>query len=248
MSTQELRHYPTRIPHFPTGWEIKMDLRHNLKLTVRNSPRASPAYMWEAQMSGLLAICRARKLIPIENTIIDIDLLDPPKSGEGVVTPDLSVGGCIADDGKVSIRVRSSSPVFEKIHKTSMQGAIAHELHHSVRMRGPGGFRDTLLQMLISEGLALCFSEDYFGDSFRPPHLKGITKQEVRSYWNKIEGRGHERVFYQNWFGSFAEKGFPHQIGYLLGHYFIRNYLRAHPHVTSASLVQVQAESFVRGN
>lgn len=244
MSTQELRHYPARIPHFPTGWEIEMGLRHNLKLIVRNSSRVSPAYMWEAQMSGLLAISRARKLIPIRDTIIGIDLLNPPKSGEGVVTSDPSVGGQIEDDGKVSIKVRSSSPVFKKIHRTSIQGSIAHELHHSVRMRGPGGFRDTLLQMLISEGLALCFSEDYFGKSFRLSHLKGITEQEVRSYWNKIKDRGNERVSYQNWFGGFAEKGFPHQIGYLLGHYFIRNYLRTHPHVTSASLVQVPAERF----
>lgn len=243
MNTQELGRYLGLVPYFLNGRKRETNLAHNLQLIVRNHSRASLPYMCEVQRSGLSAISRVRELIPIQDCVICLTLLD-----QGVGKPDPSVNGSARTTTKdaVFITIGSSSPTFEEAHNTRTQGVVAHELHHIVRMRGTE-ITEILLQGLVSEGLAICFSEDYFGyNEFKLP-FRGITQQDVESYWNKIKGRLFERIRPQDWFGLFVPgEGLPCNIGYLLGYYFIRNYLREHPNETPASLVQVPAEEFIK--
>lgn len=243
MSVQEKR--PSVIGLL-TGRETSVRLPDNLRLSVFNSSRAPRAYMREAQRSARVAISKARELIPIRDCYIHLFLDGPRKNIED---PDPHVGGSARADG-VFAQIYSLSPKFTEKHDICTQGVIAHELHHVARMRGPG-IGETLLHLLVAEGLAMSFAEDYFGHTGvrTHPQLKGITEQKIQLYWEIVKDEvfaDKQKIYYQNWTGPFVPgKGLPSSIGYLLGYYFVRSYLRAHPNETSASLAQTPVERFI---
>ena len=141
--------------------------------------------------------------------------------------PQIGVGGFTDPrTGDVSIWIEAKPPGgLRKTLETWIPGSVAHELHHSSRIRTGPGYGNTLAQALVSEGLADHFAEEAFPKTPSQPWDHALTKAQERSLW--LAGRRELNVPFgydhPSWF--FGGGDMPQWAGYTLGFIIVGRYL-----------------------
>jgi hypothetical protein len=114
-------------------------------------------------------------------TVDRVDVLVVP--GKWVI-PEYGLTGQAGGKGRITITVDPESLRLRDTERAArLLGTLAHELHHVLRMRGPG-YGTSLGESLISEGLAQCFEEEV---GLPPPFYAvfldaaALTKAEARA-------------------------------------------------------------------
>lgn len=152
------------------------------------------------------------------------------------------VGGFTSDGSHVRLDVDADATWSQDVLEQRLALVCTHELHHVRRFRGPG-YGVTLLEALVSEGLADHFAVDVqaaapppWTDAYpeaRDAEILDAARAELDS-----PGYDHARWF----FGAGAD--LPRWAGYTLGYRLVSDYLARHPGTTAAGLVEVPAASF----
>jgi len=152
------------------------------------------------------------------------------------------MGGYTPDGGTVQLTVDPSFPGLAQALPGRLPALAAHELHHAKRWRGPG-YGATLLEALISEGLADHFAVEFEGAPVAP-WSDAFPRSETEAFLALATPEfdsaayDHDRWFY----GSTSE--IPLWTGYTLGFRLVETYQAGHGGESASDLVNTPANAF----
>jgi hypothetical protein len=181
------------------------------------------------------AIARAGAELPIQNVTINV------RGDASRAIPGWGIGGRASGGTTVELSVDPAFPGLAGVLAARLPPLTAHELHHIVRTRGPG-YGATLLEALVSEGLADQFSLELYGGP-PPPWVEALDGAELE-HWLDEAAEEFDSTAYDHdaWF--FGNGTIPSWTGYTIGHRLVVGYQDAHPGESAADLVNTPAEAF----
>lgn len=129
-------------------------------------------------------------------------------------------GGYTASAHWIQLFLDRSKPNFkEKVIKNSLLATIYHEMHHAKRMTTVG-YGESLLEAVITEGLASVYAEIMFPEFISP--WGKYTNKEIKSYLKiflKNIAKNKKKYDHEEWFLGLGK---PHWLGYKVGIYIVR--------------------------
>ena len=135
--------------------------------------------------------------------------------------PETGVGGYAPLSHWIQVTLTPDNPHFAGGWRTEIPATIAHELHHARRWRGPG-YGSTLLEALVSEGLAQHFEADERGGP--PPYAR--IPHELEPLWQRAQAELDAPGYsHSDWFYGSQSAGLPRWSGYALGYALVRRFL-----------------------
>ncbi|AKA35140.1 DUF2268 domain-containing putative Zn-dependent protease [Flagellimonas lutaonensis] len=174
--------------------------------------------------------------MPIDNLTIEI------VANAQQTIPEIGIGGFNPSTEKIIIYINPNFANLVASMEKELGPQLAHEIHHAKRRRSVG-YGNTLLQAMVSEGLADHFSIEVFGID---PPLWSIALEEAElqqwiatasETWNE-SGYNHSTWF----FGTTSEV--PRWAGYSIGFELVKKYLEANPTERPSNLHDEVAASF----
>lgn len=154
--------------------------------------------------------------------------------------PGWGLGGYAPGPTNVDIVVDIGYSGLAQVLADRLPPITAHELHHAARWRGPG-YGSTLLENMVSEGLADHFAVQLLGAEL--PWTDAFPEDQTAFYLNRARSELDSSTFNFNaWF--FGGFGLPQWTGYTLGYRLVRDYLMRNPGSSAASLVNAPASLF----
>ncbi len=158
--------------------------------------------------------------------------------------PGFGVGGYTPNKSLIQIALDPAYSDNPDLLSARLPLVVLHELHHAVRWKNPG-YGSTLLEAMVSEGLADHFAIAVLGVS-PPPWSAALTQNQKSALRAKADSElnstqyGHARWF----FGSTSD--IPNWAGYTLGFELVSAYIAAQtPGTTAATLVSTSANTFL---
>ena len=216
------------------------------RFTVLLSPQARQlASSTGVNLSRLVAsaLDRINALLPGPPTTIAVTTSSPsllliPQTGEN--------GDTSRGTGQVFL-------VFGQTPHTSLTRTLnlwlprdaAHEVNHSVRILGGTGFGTTLLQQIISEGIATAFDQVAFPGP-PDPWTQAITPAQECVLWKKAKPQLGDAGLYDLW--MFGGPGVPHWTAFTIGYHIVNDYRNHHPDVSWATLTSTSAANILTGS
>src|SRR5689334_16906756 len=98
-----------------------------------------------------------------------------------IVIPEIGVGGYTDRGGNVTVAVDTSRVDLRHALETWIPATVAHEVHHSSRIRVGPGYGVTPGEAMVSEGLADRFSYEVFPRTPPRPWDHALTKAKERA-------------------------------------------------------------------
>ncbi len=155
--------------------------------------------------------------------------------------PEIGLGGFNPDPNRVIISLNPAFPDFGAVLESELAFQVAHEVHHARRRRATG-YGSTLLEALVSEGLADHFAMEVTGKP--APLWSAALEGEELEYWlGRAEAEWDAGSYdHQTWF--FGSGEIPRWAGYTIGFHLIELYLSDHPGVSASGLYGKRARAF----
>jgi uncharacterized protein YjaZ len=123
---------------------------------------------------------------------------------------------------------------------------LAHELHHSKRIIEGPGYGKTLLEMLVTEGLADVFVREVFPGEPTFPWDSALAPDQSERLWQIARQELSRPANSARWLNGHEDV--PRFAGYTLGYHLVLGYLGVEPGATAASAVAVKAEAVLRAS
>ena len=157
------------------------------------------------------------------------------KVGRMVIPQAGLVGFTDPSSGDVDMTVDPDTSIGLKQSLTHwLPAQLAHELHHSKRVRGGPGYGRTLRHALVSEGLADAYASEVYPD-VKAPWTDAISVEQERDAWSRARpllNQSYDLEDHARWF--FGAGDLPNWTGYTLGFRTAKRYLEANQGVTAA--------------
>lgn len=183
-------------------------------------------------------IPKVQKKLHLDN--VDVVIYDNP---EGAI-PEIGIGGYAPNSHLIFVSLDPQFPDFQKTIDEELKRTIAHELHHILRWRGPG-YGETLLEALITEGLADHFDMEINNISNPEPWDVALNDQQIAEVevkaWKEF---GSKNYNHNEWFFGSKERDIPRWTGYTLGFKLVEDYLKKNPDKKPSQLYITPAEDF----
>lgn len=185
---------------------------------------------------------------------IEQRLHGPPTSisiqaGSYWTIPDIGIGGDAdrrTGEVKVSMDARRVVHV-ERLLRVWVPVALAHELHHSMRIvKGPG-YGSTLLDAMITEGSAEAFVRETYPAAPAIPWVSPLPAPAERAVWRRAQSvlsAPDDIELHQQWF--VGGESLPQWPGYRIGYEIAERYLARHPRATAAQLATLTAKQIFK--
>jgi uncharacterized protein YjaZ len=146
------------------------------------------------------------------------------------------MGGRAVSASLIYIYFDASYSDLKRIIQDELKKTLAHEYHHSCRMKALGYSWNTLGESLVSEGLADSFDHEVFNGAV-PRWCRALDADQMQTYLAKAAPKLHaENYNHPQWFFG-ADNVLPPWTGYTLGYFIIQSYLAKNPQMTAAKLV-----------
>lgn len=137
---------------------------------------------------------------------------------------------------------------FERQLPFDFRNALVHELNHSHSILNGPGYGRTLVEAMISEGLAEAFTLQMYPKAELLSESV-LTPEQERSLWQTARPLLHERETLEShgrWF--FGKDDLPNATGYALGLSLVQSYLKHHPDQKASDLTLMPAKKILRGS
>lgn len=190
-----------------------------------------------------IRVAIAEVLAEIEGKIVlpdvRIEINDDAKSA----IPETGVGGYAPSADLLKIHIDPDFEGLEESIDTEIKSTLAHELHHCARWASIG-YGNTLLEALVSEGLADHFDIEINGGAPKPwsTALAAAELEEVGKIAEKEFG--NKEYSHPAWFFGADATHIPRWAGYSLGFVLVGKYLEE-TGKRASELVSESADSFL---
>lgn len=185
------------------------------------------------------SISKIQAKIPIDN--VKVLIWDKPE----LSIPETGSGGYAVDAKHLNVYLNPDLADFERtVIGKKLERTLAHELHHCLRWKDPG-YGDTLLETLISEGLADHFEIEVSGGQPADWDTR-LTPGQIQEWLKKAQLGFSNKDGINAWLFGSEEKGIPKSTGYCLGFYLVGEYLKKHPKQRASTLYNKKAEEFLK--
>ena len=156
------------------------------------------------------------------------------------VIPQLGIGGRAHHEHLLAISLDPDNPNFtNSLINGALRRTLAHEVHHCLRMAGPGYGR-TLGEALVSEGLAGHFTRRLFASPPEPWEC-AVDAETLRAHHPSPAELSSSPYDHRAWFFGHGG-GHPRWLGYILGHHLVGQWLERASPVDGSAMVNIAAE------
>lgn len=185
------------------------------------------------------AIKKVTERLPISN--VDVIIAENPVGA----IPKLGIGGRSLNANLVFISIDSNFPNLTKSLNDGLERTLAHELHHCIRWSNVG-YGDTLLEALISEGLADHFDIEVNNKNPEPWSI-ALSEEKTKELLEKAKPEFNNKKYnHQAWFFGRGVTDIPKWTGYSLGFYLVGEYLKKNADKKPSQLYATKAEEFIK--
>ncbi len=188
----------------------------------------------EQSISSTIELVSAKMSLP--NVDIVVDDLSP------LAIPETGVGGYAPSAHLVEVHIDPTHAHITEGLEVELQSTVAHELHHAARWAAVG-YGTTLLEAMVSEGLADHFDQEIYGGE---PKLWSVALSEKKlGDWSlkSQEELMNKKYNHSAWFfGTSTE--IPRWAGYAIGYKLVKQYMQETGR-TASELVAEPAQSFI---
>ena len=182
------------------------------------------------------ALGEINKVLPIDN--LQIRILD----NSNLVIPEIGMGGFNPNPNEVIIAIDAAYESIDSSLEVNLIPQLAHEIHHAKRRRSVG-YGNTLLEAMVSEGLADHFSIELVGID-PPPWSVALQNQALQEWTQKASISWNEPSYdHDSWFYG-TGTNIPRWAGYAIGFELVRIYLSEHPGIHPSALWDAPATAF----
>lgn len=205
---------------------------------VVNDPNGTlGAHTEPARALALRAVQRAASAMPVSGVTVTL-VPDARRAIAG-----WGLGGRTFGPAMVEIYIDPGLPDLALRMAERMPALVAHELHHAMRWRGPG-YGSTLLEAMVSEGLADHFAVELLGTA-PPPWCDAFPHTQTDAYLDLARAEFDASTYaHERWFFDAGLPQLPRWTGYTLGWRLVEAHLAAHPGSSAATLVDAPAALF----
>ena len=183
------------------------------------------------------AVTRVNAIMPTEGINFRV------RASSKDVIPEIGVGGFNPAADEVILWIDPLFPQLNQSLDVELAPIIAHEMHHAKRRRSVG-YGTTLLEALISEGLADSFSIELMG--ITPPLWSTALTGSELDNWTEIARNswGEPSYNHPKWFFGTSDE-IPRWAGYAIGYKLVQDYLDKNTTATPSNLHDEPAVSFI---
>lgn len=160
------------------------------------------------------------------------------------VIPELGIGGFTnPSSGHVDVFLDLEHAHGLKITlQDSLPGTLAHELSHAARILDGPGYGRTLIEALVTEGLATSFQRDLWPRK-PAPWGDALTPEQEAELWPQIQSAAGTSGQARRWL--FGSEGIPRWTGYTIGTRIVDAFRAGHPEVSWAELTRMPAAAIL---
>lgn len=178
-----------------------------------------------------------RALMPLDEVSIRV-----VTDGSSVI-PELGMGGRAFGIDEIRLSFDPESPNLAPALPTELFPLLAHEMHHTMRIRTVG-YGSDLLGAMISEGLADQFSVEIAGVD-PPPWSTALTAVELAEWSERAREHWFDSPYdHDGWFFG-TDPDIPRWTGYTIGFELTGAFLGENPTRRPSRLFDEPASSFV---
>ena len=170
----------------------------------------------------------------------DIKILTDPSQ----TIPEIGIGGFNPSDSEVLIYIDPNFGELAQSIAVELGPMLAHEIHHVNRRRSVG-YGTTLLEAIISEGLADSFAIEITG--IDPPLWSVAVMGDELENWLDVAENSWADTNYDHpkWFFGTSDE-IPRWAGYSIGYKLVQDYLMDHSDKRPSTLFNEPADSFIQ--
>lgn len=210
----------------------------NIRLHILSSSGTLKPFINDIEKNFDSAINIITTQIPARN--VDVVVYDNPEGALEIH----GIGGYTPNAYQIFI---SLNPTFKNLNvsiNTELKRTLAHELHHTLRWKKPG-YGETLLDALVTEGLADHFDIEVFNGKPQPWSV-AFTPEELDKIRIKAEKEFDNKDYdHFAWFYGNEELSIPEWAGYSLGFQIIKDYLKRNPDKKPSQLYAAKTSEFI---
>ena len=180
-------------------------------------------------------IVEINSLMPIDD--LRIRIVDDLQ----LVIPEIGIGGYNPDAHEVILAIDVNFNNIDETLEENVLSILAHEIHHAKRRRSVG-YGNTLLQAVVSEGLADHFSIEVSGIT-PPPWSVALEGDDLQNWIDEASNSWHQPYNHSDWFlGTSID--IPRWAGYSIGFELVKSYLASNQDRSASDLHNEPASSF----
>lgn len=203
---------------------------HILKASDRLNP-------FEQEIRGAFEFALAQIEERLKLPSVDVIVVDNPDAA----IPETGVGGFAPTAHLLYMSVDPNHSDLKNNIATETKSTVAHELHHCARWQAVG-YGKTLLEAIVSEGLADHFDLEINGGQPKPWSI--AVQGEVLAKLKERARAEYHNQNYNHWAWFFGSDDIPRWAAYSLGFQIVKEYLQK-TGKSAAKLVGEDAKAFV---
>jgi len=186
----------------------------------------------EKSLAGASKLFIYRK--PVETVIFS--------SAPEYVIPEVGLGAYTTRQGVIIVNVDFSRRDITKVIQKEFPSTLYHEFSHVVRASVYKKLYATLIESLITEGIASYVEKKVFRK--KVPYIEPIRNE--RKYWLQLQKSMNRNTYdHGEWF--YGKKKLPRWIGYRLGYLIVNSFMEQQKNLSLAKLVRTRSFEILRG-
>ncbi|WP_230657299.1 DUF2268 domain-containing putative Zn-dependent protease [Psychrobacter sp. I-STPA10] len=190
-----------------------------IKLHILNANGKLSKMIDYIQQSFAVAVEQINEVMILESLSVDVIA----KYNE-YVPPEMGMGGYTPTEHEIQLWLPEDNDYLMANFQQLFTATLAHELHHCFR-HGSVGYGKTLLEALITEGLACHFESMVVNKT--PIYVDHLDNKDRQSWLEKSRQLWHSTDYsHADWFFGNDKKGIPKWVGYDLGFALVNQYLQ----------------------
>ncbi|MEL7311899.1 MAG: DUF2268 domain-containing putative Zn-dependent protease [Pseudomonadota bacterium] len=173
--------------------------------------------------------------LPVERVVVTI------RNDATRTAPGYGLAGYATGPESVEIVLDAQFPDLEAVLPERLSYVVAHELHHTVRLRDPGPYT-TLLEALVFEGMADHFAVQLLNTELAP-WSDTFPPADTSVYLERARLEFDSTFDFDAWFFG-INSDLPQWTIYTLGYRILDDYFVANPEEDAVTLVNAPANQF----